>query len=99
MLSRTGTHTRPGYNRLTYLPSSFIYLFFLLPSSSHPWLWIDHGHARWQLSPSISIANEAGEKEVTLECVKTEAAVWLQSELRPKPVPGDAHQVRLVCIR
>lgn len=31
----------------------------------------------------ISIANEAEEKEVQLECVETEAALWFQSEPRP----------------
>lgn len=37
----------------------------------------------------ISIANEVEEKEVQLECVETEAALWFQSE--PCPDQGRRH--------
>lgn len=63
-LSRTSSHTRPDYNRPTYLPGSFIYL---LPPPSLPpgfGLIIDmHGDSCLR---SISIANEKDEKEVEL---------------------------------
>lgn len=102
MLSRTGTHTRPGYNRLTYLPSSFIYLVFLLPSTLSPspppgfGLITDMQDGSCLLR--ISIANEAEEKEVQLECVETGAALWFHSQLRPNQgrqhTPGETGEAR-----
>lgn len=50
MLSRTGTHARPEDNRATYLPCSFIYLFFFfLPPS--PGFGLIMVAVKWQLSP------------------------------------------------
>lgn len=78
MLLRTGTHARPEDNRATYLPCSFIYLFFSFFLSPHPhipplasdWSWSlwDDSCLLW-----ICIANELEEKEVELQCVEPQA--------------------------
>lgn len=54
-------HARPGDNRPTYLPSSFISLSFL-----PPWLPTDHGRRRRQLFLRISIANEEEGQQVEI---------------------------------
>lgn len=91
MLSRTGTNTRPGYNRLTYLPSSFIPLFFP-PSPPLPDSGLITDVQDGSCLLRISIANEAEQKEVRLECAETEAALSVPvSERAASPAGPETH--------
>ena len=77
MVSSAGTHARPGDNRLTYLPCSFIspslsVSFFppprlpsFTPLPPPPRLWIDHGHCN-MTAVSCALALQMSEEKWSL---------------------------------
>lgn len=80
IFSRTGTHARPEDNRPTYLSGSFIYLFFLLPSTFSPWLWIDHGRSKMTaVSCALAMQMNLKKKKWSFGVLGHRSAVWAET--------------------